>query len=92
MGRKRVFHFVGTRFEGVEQIAMAALEVLKDVGAVAARHLRIERQDPVDDMVRPGLVGRVEVARFDRRLEGPHDHPGGIGAQMQRPAGSGMGL
>ena len=45
--------------------------------------LGIERENPVDDMVGAGLVGRVEVARFGRRLERAHDDPGRIGPQIK---------
>ena len=83
MRRKGVFHLVGARLEGRQQVAMAALEVLEHIGQLAGRHLGIERQHPLDDMVRAGLVGGVEVARLGRRLERAHDHPRGIGPQME---------
>ena len=83
MRREGVFHFVGTRLEGRQQVAVAALKVLKHIGQLAGCHLGIERHDPPDDMVRPGLVSRVEVAWFDRRLEWAYDHPRRIGAQME---------
>jgi hypothetical protein len=44
---------------------------------------RSKRQDPVDDMVRPSLVGGVEVPRLGRRLERAHHHPRRIGAQIE---------
>ena len=62
---------------------MAALEILEHVGQLAGRGLRIERQDPVDDMVGARLVGGVEVARLGRRLERAHDHARRIGAQIE---------
>ena len=83
MRRKRVFHFVGARLEGRQKVAVAALEVLKDVGQLVRRHLGVERHDALDDMVCPGLVSRVEVARFDRRLERAHNHSRRIGPQMK---------
>ena len=43
-------------------------------------------------MVGPGLVGRIEVSRFGRRLEGPDDDPGRVGAQMQGLAVQELGL
>ena len=82
--RKGDFHFVGTRLEARQQVAMAALEVLKDIGQVVGRHLGAKCQDPLDDMVRAGLVGGLEVARLGRRLERPHDHARGIGPQVER--------
>jgi hypothetical protein len=42
-----------------------------------------EGQDPVDDMVRPGFIGGIEVARLGRRLERPHDHSGWIWSQIE---------
>ena len=83
MRRKGVFHFVGARLECLQQVAVAPLEILKDIGQLAGCRLRIERQDPVDDMVRPGLVGGIEVPRFGRRLERTHDDPRRIGAQIK---------
>ena len=84
MRREGVFHFVGARLEGRQQVAMAALEILEHIGKLAGCRLGIERQDPLDDMVRARLVGRIEVARFGRRLERPHDDPRRIGTQMER--------
>ena len=81
---KRLFHLVGARLERLQQVAMAALKILQHVGQLAGCGLGIERQNPVDDMVGAGLVGRVEIARFGRRLERAHDHPRGIGAQIKR--------
>ena len=83
MGGKGVFHFVGARLECLQQVAMAAFEILEDIGQLAGRRLGIERQDPIDDMVRPRLVGGIEVPRLGRRLERAHDHPRRIGAQIE---------
>ena len=68
---------------------MPPQEMFKDVSELAGDGVRIERKDAVDDMICTRLVGRVQIARFGRRLEWPHDHPGGIGAQIEAPAGSG---
>ena len=35
-GGKRVFHFIGARFECLQQVAMATLEVLQDIGQLTA--------------------------------------------------------
>ena len=83
MRREGVFHFVGTRLERLQQVAVPALEILKNLGQLVVRRLGIERKDPLDDMVRPRLVGRVEIARFGRRLERAHDHPGRVGTQIE---------
>ena len=83
MGGEGLFHLVGARLEFLQQIAVAALKILQDIGQLAGRRLGIERQDAVDDMVRPCLVGGVEVARLGRRLERAHDHPRRIGTQIE---------
>ena len=58
---------------------MPALKILQHVGEQAGCNLRIEGKNAFDDMVGACLVGRVEIARFGRRLERAHDHPRGIG-------------
>ena len=83
MRRKGAFHFVGALLEGRQQVAVAALEILENIGQLVGCHRGIQRQDPLDDMVRAGLVGGIEVARFGRRLERAHDHPRRIGAQVE---------
>jgi len=45
--------------------------------------VRLEPQDPADDMIGSRLVGRVEVPGLDRWFEGPHDDPGGVRTQIQ---------
>ena len=45
---------------------------------------RIEIEDALDDMVGARLVGRIEVARFGRRLERTHDDARGIRPQIER--------
>ena len=72
---KGFFHFDGARLEGVEQVPMAALEIVEHVGELQCHRRRVERQHAIDDVVGAGLVGGIEVARFGRRLEGTHDAP-----------------
>ena len=84
MSRKGLFHFVGAGLERLQQVAMPAKEILQDIGELAGCGLRIERENPVDDMIGAGLVGRIEIARLGRRLERPHDHARGIGTQIKR--------
>lgn len=78
-----VLHLVGPGLEGRQQAAVATLEILQDIREEARRGLGIERQDPVDDVVRARSVGRVEVPRLGRRTERSHDHPRRVGAQIQ---------
>ena len=83
MSSKGVVHFAGTRLECLQQVAVAAFEILKNIGQLVGRHLGIERQDPVDDMVRPCLVDGVEVPRLGRWTERAHDYPRRIWAQVE---------
>ena len=82
--RQGLLHLVGARLERLQQVAVAALEILQDVGELAGDGFGIQRQNPVDDMVGARLVGRVEIARFGRRLERAHDDPRRVGAQIER--------
>ena len=80
---QRLFHFIGARLECVEQIAMTPLEIFEHFREVHGHRLRIERQDPVDDMVCPGLVGGIEVAWLGRWFERTHHHSRWIGPQIE---------
>src|SRR5271169_5917609 len=64
MCRKGVFHFFGARLESTQEIAVAVLEMLKDIRQLTGRHLGIERQNSINDMVRPRLINGVEVPRL----------------------------
>src|SRR5208282_6728481 len=83
MRGKGVFHFVRTRLERPQQVAVPALKILKNFGKLIARRRGVEPKDPVDDMVRPALVRGVEIPRFDRWLERAHNDPRRIGAQIK---------
>ncbi len=82
--RQHLFHDVGARLERLQQVAMPALEILQDIGELAGNGFGIEREHPVDDMIGAGLVGRVEIARFGRRLERAHDDARRIGPKVKR--------
>ena len=84
VARESLLHFICARLEGLEQVAMTAEKVLEDVGQLRCNRRGIERQNPVDNMVRTRLVGWIEVARLGRGLEWAHNDPRRIGAQMQR--------
>ena len=49
-----------------------------------SRNRLCQGEDAFDDMVGACLVGRIEIARFGRRLERAHDHPCGVGTQIER--------
>ena len=80
---QRIFHLRGARLEGLQQIAMAAEEILQNIGQLTVRCLGIEREHTFDDMVGTGLVGRIEITRLRGRLERPNDHARRIGPQMK---------
>src|ERR1700712_5089865 len=73
VSRQRLLHLVGAELEFLQQIAMPALKILQHVCQQAGRDFRIERENTFDNVVGTGLVGRVKIARFSRRLERAHD-------------------
>src|SRR5882757_3171355 len=77
--REGLLHFVGTELKRLQQVAMPTLEVLQHVRQLDCRLLRIKLENALDDMVGARLVGRVEIARFGRRLERAHDDARGVG-------------
>ena len=83
VGSKGFFHFAGTRLERPQQVPVPALKIRKNFSQLIVRHLGVEPKNPVDDMVRPRLVGGVELPRFGRWLERAHDDPRRIGAQIE---------
>ena len=83
MRQQRLLHFVSTQLERLQQVAVAALEILQHVGQLVGRGLRIESENALDDMIGARLVGRVEIARLGRGLERAHDHARGIGTQIE---------
>lgn len=61
---------------------MAPFEVFEHLAQLSRGSFGVKPKNPVDDMIGPDLISRVEVARLSRRLEGPDDYPGGIRAQI----------
>ena len=92
MRLQRLFHLCGARLEDLEQVPVTTFEIFEHFGQLLRGSLGLEPKNPVDDMVGPGLVGRVEVSGFSRRFEGPDDDPGRIRAQMQGLAVQELGL
>ncbi|WP_354218790.1 hypothetical protein [Bradyrhizobium sp. JR7.2] len=62
---------------------MSPLEIVEHIRKLNCNGLRTERKNPVDDMICTHLVGRVQIAGFGCRLEGPHDDSRWIGAQIK---------
>jgi len=83
MRLQRLFHLCGARLEDFQQVPVTAFEVFEHFGQLSRGSPGLEPKDPADDMVGPGLIGRVEVSGFSRRLEGSDDDPGWIWSQMQ---------
>lgn len=92
MRRERVFHLCGARSENFEQIPVTALEIFQHVAQLLCRRFGIEPENPVDDMVRPGFIGRIEVPRLSRRLERPDDDSGWVRTQIEGLAVEESGL
>jgi hypothetical protein len=76
-------HFIRAGLERLQQVTMSTFEIVQDVRELSGNGFWIERENPVDDMICAHFVGRVQVARFSRRLERPHYHPRGIGTQVK---------
>ena len=82
MGVERVLHFRGARFENVEQVPVAAFEVFKHLAQLLRGGFGIEPKHPVDDVIGPGLIGGIEISRFDCGFEGTDYHARRVGAQV----------
>jgi hypothetical protein len=63
---------------------MSILETIQDIRELAGGGFGIEGDNPVDDMVCAHFIGRIQIARFSRRLERPHNHPRRIRTQANR--------
>jgi hypothetical protein len=83
MRRESILHFICAGLEPFQEITMSPLEIVEDIRKLNRNGLRTKRENPVDDMICPHLVGRVQVAGFGCRLEWPHDDSRWIGAQMK---------
>jgi len=59
VSRQGFFHFVGAGFECRQQVAMAAKEILQNVGELTGRDVGIECENPFDDMIGACPVGRL---------------------------------
>src|SRR5678815_3105876 len=62
---------------------MTLLKVLQHLRQLLLGHVRSKREHPVHNMIRPRLVGSIEVARFGRGLEGAHYDARRVGPQEQ---------
>ena len=79
---QRVFHFRGARLEDIDQIPVAAFEIVEHIAQLLCGGFGIEPQDPVNDMIGPYLIGGVEAPGFSCQLEGPDDDPCRVRAQI----------
>ena len=77
-----LFHLRGTRLEDLEQVPVTTFEIFEHLGELPRGSPGLKPKNPADDMIGPGLIGRVEISRLSRRPEGSHDDPGGVRMQM----------
>jgi hypothetical protein len=92
MWLERVLHLGGARFKNVEQVPVTTCEVFEHLAQLLRGSFGIEPKHPVNDMIGPDFVGRVEIARLSRRFERPDDDPGWIRAQIEALAIHEFGL
>ena len=78
-----LFHVRGARLEDLQQIPVTTLEVLEHIGQLARGSIGLEPKYSVDNMIGPGLIGRIEVSGFRRRIERSDDDSGRIRAKVQ---------
>jgi hypothetical protein len=81
---ERVLHLVGPRLKDRQQIAMATLEVLENIGQLTGGRVLAQGKNTIDNVVGPGFVSRIEIARLRRRLEGPNNNSRRIRSQIKR--------
>src|SRR5687768_14844233 len=84
MAGQCLFHFVGTCLEGIEQISVAALEVIEDLREQRGYRRGVERQYPVDDVIGPRFIRWIQIAWLGGRFERPYHDTRGIGSEIQR--------
>jgi hypothetical protein len=71
---EHIIHDAGTRFEACQKIAMTILEIIHHLSQLSPRSLRIQRQYPVNDVIRAPSVRAIEFPRLSRWLEGAQHH------------------
>ena len=92
MGLECLFHLCGASLENIEQIAVTAFKIFKHVAQLLCGRFRIEPENTVDDMIRPSLIGRIEITGLSRRLERPDDDAGWVRTQIEGLAVEESGL
>jgi hypothetical protein len=83
---ERIFHFVGAGLERLKQIPVATHKIFEHVGQLVFCLLRMERKDPVDNMIGARFLGRIEITWLRRRFKRPYDDSGRIGPEIERLA------
>jgi hypothetical protein len=77
-----LFHLRRASLEEIEQIPVTPFEIFQDLAELSRGCFAIKTKNPFDNMISPKLVGRIEIARFGRRLKGSDDDPGWVRAQV----------
>jgi len=80
---KRVFHIRSARLKDINQIPVAAFEIVEHIAQLLCSSFGIELKYPADDMIGPNLISGVEVSGFRCRFEGPDENPCRVRAQVQ---------
>ena len=83
MRLQRPLHLGRTHLEDLEQVPMAAFEVLEHVGQLLLGGIGVKVQNSTDNVIGARLVGGPEIPGLGRRLERSHHDPGGIRPQIQ---------
>jgi hypothetical protein len=92
MRLQRLFHLGGAGLEDLQQVPVTAFKVFQHLGQLPRCSPDLEPENSADDMIGPGLIGRVEVSGLSRRFEGSDDDPRRIWTQMQDLAVQESGL
>jgi hypothetical protein len=83
MRSERALHFDGTIFEHLQQIAVPAEKIVEHIGKHTGHGGRVHAEHPLDDVIGPCFVRRVEIARLGGRFEGADHHASGIRTQVE---------
>ena len=75
--------FRRAHLEGLQQIPVTPLEVIKHLGQLTRGHSGLKPKNPVGDLVGAGSVHRVEIPRLARGLNRSDDNPGWVWVEVQ---------
>jgi hypothetical protein len=79
---ERLLHVGGASLEDLEQVSVTACEIFQHVAQLPCGRIGIEPNDPLDDMVGPRPVGRIEIPGLSRRPERSDDDPARVRTEI----------